>query len=253
MTYTSRLDGPGDLFGFVAVPGLPINMRRAEAVSFVTFKAAGDQVVTVSESIDGASSQTLAVIDTAWKSPGVGGTWTKVTQTASATFTHADATNDCAVVTVRANELSAGYTCLEWTSTGTANLAILHGLRRGESAANANPPVLTALELINGAAAGFFNISDVDGAGTLATASTQEFSNLVDLDGDKAVRGSGTGSDTNDPSVYPVESEAYIRLPGTAGNSFSVPDAAALDIVGDIDIRVKCALDDWTPPTISTL
>ena len=35
-------------------------------------------------------------------------------------------------------------------------------------------------------------------------------------------------------------------LPGTAGNYASVPDEAALDITGDIDIRVKCALDDWS-------
>ena len=36
---------------------------------------------------------------------------------------------------------------------------------------------------------------------------------------------------------------------GTTGNYASTPDAAALDITGDIDIRVKVALDDWTPAT----
>ena len=38
-----------------------------------------------------------------------------------------------------------------------------------------------------------------------------------------------------------------LDLPGTSGNYSSTPDTAALDIVGDIDIRVRCAADDWTP------
>lgn len=39
----------------------------------------------------------------------------------------------------------------------------------------------------------------------------------------------------------------YLYLPGVAGNYASAPDSAALDITGDIDIRCKVALDDWTP------
>jgi hypothetical protein len=42
-------------------------------------------------------------------------------------------------------------------------------------------------------------------------------------------------------------------LPGVASNFASTPDAAALDITGDIDLRVQVALDDWTPATTSTL
>jgi hypothetical protein len=38
-----------------------------------------------------------------------------------------------------------------------------------------------------------------------------------------------------------------LYLPGAAGNYASTPDAAALDITGDIDIRTKVALVDWTP------
>jgi hypothetical protein len=41
----------------------------------------------------------------------------------------------------------------------------------------------------------------------------------------------------------------YLYLPGVASNDASAPDAAALDITGDIDIRCKVALDDWTPAT----
>lgn len=38
-----------------------------------------------------------------------------------------------------------------------------------------------------------------------------------------------------------------LDLPGTSGHNASTPAAAALDITVDIDIRVKVALDDWTP------
>lgn len=42
---------------------------------------------------------------------------------------------------------------------------------------------------------------------------------------------------------------SYVRLSGTNGHYMSVPDASALDITGDIDIRVRVAMDDWTPPS----
>jgi hypothetical protein len=45
----------------------------------------------------------------------------------------------------------------------------------------------------------------------------------------------------------PVIDAQYLDLPGTAGNYASTPDSAAVSITGDIDIRVKVALDDWTP------
>ena len=40
---------------------------------------------------------------------------------------------------------------------------------------------------------------------------------------------------------------ANVYLPGVVGNYLSTPDAAALDITGDITLTVKVALDDWTP------
>lgn len=42
----------------------------------------------------------------------------------------------------------------------------------------------------------------------------------------------------------------YQYLPGTTGNYLSTPDSAALSITGDIDIRVRVALDDWTPSAV---
>jgi hypothetical protein len=50
-----------------------------------------------------------------------------------------------------------------------------------------------------------------------------------------------------------MSSGTYLYLPGIASNFASTPDAAALDITGDIDIRVKVALDDWTPSAQTAL
>lgn len=47
--------------------------------------------------------------------------------------------------------------------------------------------------------------------------------------------------------------KTYLRLPGTAANYVNVPDNAVLDITSDIDLRVKCAMTDWTPSAESTL
>ena len=58
-------------------------------------------------------------------------------------------------------------------------------------------------------------------------------------------RGSTTSTDSNDPR-HLKESEAFIFSPGTTDNDFSVPDEAALDITGDIDVRIKVALPDYT-------
>jgi hypothetical protein len=44
-----------------------------------------------------------------------------------------------------------------------------------------------------------------------------------------------------------MASGTYLYLPGTGTNHASAPDAAALDITGDIDLRAKVSLDDWTP------
>jgi hypothetical protein len=45
----------------------------------------------------------------------------------------------------------------------------------------------------------------------------------------------------------------YLRLDGTSGSRASTPDSAGLSITGDLDLRVKCSLDDWTPAAISSL
>jgi len=45
----------------------------------------------------------------------------------------------------------------------------------------------------------------------------------------------------------------YLSLPGTAGDYASTPDSVPASITGDIDIRVKVAMADWTPAATSTL
>ena len=62
--------------------------------------------------------------------------------------------------------------------------------------------------------------------------------------------GSTAGADSNDALFldWPGDNAGnYVYLPGVASNFLSVPDEAALDITGDIDIRVQVAMDDWTP------
>lgn len=56
---------------------------------------------------------------------------------------------------------------------------------------------------------------------------------------------------TNGSAVSITSGTNYLNLPGTSGHYASTPDAAALDVTGDIDIRVYVAMDDWTPATDS--
>lgn len=55
------------------------------------------------------------------------------------------------------------------------------------------------------------------------------------------------------PTWLPHVGVNYMYLPGVAGNYASTPEAAALDITGDIDIRVQVAMDDWTPAADNVL
>jgi len=62
-----------------------------------------------------------------------------------------------------------------------------------------------------------------------------------------AQAGSTAGVDANDPVVAEYAGETYVRLPGVTTNYISTPDAASLDIVGDLTVEVDVALPDWTP------
>lgn len=62
-----------------------------------------------------------------------------------------------------------------------------------------------------------------------------------------------TGATNGTAAVFGYDGEDFLVLPGASGDYASTPDAAALDIVGDIDLRVRVALNDWTPAAESTL
>jgi hypothetical protein len=61
-----------------------------------------------------------------------------------------------------------------------------------------------------------------------------------------ATYGSSSGADTNDPTLLTWTGENYLYLPGVTLNWATTPDAAPLDITGDIDLRVDVALDSWS-------
>lgn len=62
-----------------------------------------------------------------------------------------------------------------------------------------------------------------------------------------------TGATNGTGVEFGYDGEDYLSLPGASGDYASTPDAAALDITGDIDLRVRVALADWTPAAESTL
>lgn len=62
-----------------------------------------------------------------------------------------------------------------------------------------------------------------------------------------------TGATNGTGVAFGYSGEDYVALSGASGTYASTPDAAALDIVGDIDLRVRVAMTDWTPAAESTL
>ena len=65
--------------------------------------------------------------------------------------------------------------------------------------------------------------------------------------------GSSLAADSNDAKFLAHDGTNYVYTPGVASNFLSVPDETALDITGDIDVRVRVALDDWTPSSINSI
>lgn len=82
-----------------------------------------------------------------------------------------------------------------------------------------------------------------------------EFVGRLAEDPDAAIRSAITASATSiafDPNRYRWTTYAGLVVPGTAGNYASTPDAAALDITGDLDLRAEVTLADWTPAAEQT-
>ena len=140
------MEGLGRIFNIVhEASGVHIYLRDGEAITYSVYEADGSQVVTLKESIAGASEQNLVVIDKIYRAPGIGGTWTKVTQTALATFDNTDNASDQLVFTVHASQLSATFNCLELTTdegSGLGVVAIVHDLNVQRDPANLQSSVV---------------------------------------------------------------------------------------------------------------
>ena len=49
------------------------------------------------------------------------------------------------------------------------------------------------------------------------------------------------------PALYKQVSLAHLSLPGVLANYAKTPDSAAVSVTGDLDVRVKVSVPDWTP------
>jgi hypothetical protein len=130
--------GLGRVLNVVAVAdGVHIPLKDAGAITYVTFLDAGTQVATIKESINGDSEQALDCDVYPHKSPGIGGTWTAMAEQDDTLSLATDATNDCMVFTINAEQLSAGFNCVEVSCGGGALVvAILHDLKVQRKPAN---------------------------------------------------------------------------------------------------------------------
>lgn len=132
----SFMRGLGRVFNVVPeASGVHIPLKQGTAVSYVTFVAAGNNTATIKESIQGASEQALDCDVYPHKAPGIGGTWTAMAEQDD-TLTNADATNDAMCFTVGADQLSAGFDCVEVTVDSGTCIAIIHDLTVRRAPAN---------------------------------------------------------------------------------------------------------------------
>lgn len=69
----------------------------------------------------------------------------------------------------------------------------------------------------------------------------------------QATAGLRTDTGASNGATVDTSGLAFVLLPGSSGNTVTTPDAAALDVTGDIDIRLKISADDWTPAADSYL
>jgi hypothetical protein len=80
-----------------------------------------------------------------------------------------------------------------------------------------------------------------------------EWGNITGTLGDQTDLNSALAGKASTADLATKAPATCLYLPGVSGNYVSVPDSAALDITGDLDIIVRVALDDWTPASINTL
>lgn len=125
-----------------AASGVGIPLTQGTAVTFVHSQGGtGTATLTLTQTIAGASSANLNVgtddFTTAagpgrksdyYVGPDSGGTWTLTAATSGNVYTLGGATNDTGVVTVRAEQLNAGYDTVVGTASAGSLVAIIHDL-----------------------------------------------------------------------------------------------------------------------------
>lgn len=118
-----------------------VNLRDYAGVTFVGYEDGGASVftITTSTAASGGTTATADIIDHYYTSNGVGGVWTKRTQTAAETVSPSDDTDqDCVAIYVGADMLADGESyvkCARDQASGTT-VAILHGLNSQRDPAN---------------------------------------------------------------------------------------------------------------------
>lgn len=133
----SQGDPIGRLFNLVhTADAVYVSLKGAGAVTFVGQLDAGDTfTVTEATAQAGTGAQTLAKITAYNTIAKAGGTWTTTTQAAAATATTAD--GSAITITIRAEQLSDGYSWIKCASTSTGTvMAILHDLKTQRKPAN---------------------------------------------------------------------------------------------------------------------
>lgn len=66
-------------------------------------------------------------------------------------------------------------------------------------------------------------------------------------------RAGGASTSSKILTLTPTPTATHLRLPGVNGNSASTPDSVANSVTGNIDVRIKLSMDDWTPAVDMTL
>lgn len=124
------MDGLGRVFNVHPVADdVYVAMKGAGACTFVCVNASGD-TYTLTEAKDaaGTGAQVLATMADFYISATVGAVWSKVTHAAASTIVPTGS-QDVAVITVSAAELSDTYDYIKLASTGAGTVvAILHDL-----------------------------------------------------------------------------------------------------------------------------
>jgi hypothetical protein len=133
----SQGDPIGRLFNIVhTADNVYVSLKDAQAVTFVGQLDAGDTFTfTEATTAAGGSAAVLPTVTSKNTAPKAGGTWTTTAQSAGSTVV----TSDTVVVTatIRAEELSDGFSYIKCASTSTGTvMAILHDLKVQRKPAN---------------------------------------------------------------------------------------------------------------------